>query len=106
MKKSIVSALKAIGFTIDLACDTNVLGHIDSFNNGRFNIIVDLRDHTFTVELVHQFARTHIFLIQKFKDADYIVQLLVDSYPFQEWILDNNGSIERMFKEHAISNAL
>lgn len=100
MINSIVTVLTELGFTIDQKKEMAITGHLNSFNNGGFDINVDLRDNSFSMKLVERFSETYVFLMQKFKDAEYLRELILGNYPFNEWVVDNSGEVEKLFKEH------
>ena len=106
MKDEIVASLKNIGFTITEKTETFIAGSVSSFNNGTFEIEVQLKDKTFSVRLNERFGSLSIFFYQKFTDANYIISLLEGNYLFQEFIIENKGTVESMFKEFALLNDL
>ncbi|WP_353720288.1 hypothetical protein [Dyadobacter sp. 676] len=88
MEKSILSALYRLGFSVSCVEGNAILGEMSSQNNGVLEVYVDLRDNTVTATINERFASTHLFLIQKFKDADYLTELFRGNYAFQEWFTE------------------
>ena len=106
MKESISLAIQNIGFTILEENESIIRGEADSFGNGCFKISIQIRHQTLSMELIERFGCTNIFLCQKFKDADYIIELLEGNYPFQEFIIENDGSYEKLFRERMLTDDL
>lgn len=106
MKKEIIEALTAKKFEITDSDDSIVKGRALSFGNGCFYISIRINDQTLSMELAERFGVTSIFLCQKFKDVDNITELLEGSYPFQELVMENDGSYEKLFKERMMTGDL
>lgn len=106
MKDSICEALVQLGFKILKSDDGIISGEVESFNNGVFDILVQLKDKTFSVVLRERFSQMNIFTMQRYESAESIVALLKDNYPFDEFVIDNDGAFEKLFKERMMTSDL